>query len=200
MSASIMLCRISGALAKFENSVGLLVSRLFPPGGPDFALAGLELPANNTSTSWLPSAKEILEDCFLRAVPRNRRSLEKRHKRRFGHLDHVWKMLWLKKNLQSCMQCGNFHEPGILCPHCYHKVIEETKQISENIQKVLKLDPVDKDVIVLYENEEAPEFHEGKRIVEMQKPRPPWFSKNLMESSTQEPNDTAKELKPKDLA
>ncbi|XP_034247475.1 39S ribosomal protein L32, mitochondrial [Thrips palmi] len=200
MSAAIMH-RISNALSKFENSVGALLARLFPPAGPEFALAGLDTRACHPPTRFLPSAKQIWEDAILAAVPRNRRTIEKRLKRRFGHPDYVWKMMFLKKNLQTCMQCGSFHEPGLLCPNCYHKVIQETKEIRDKIQETLKLEPVEKDVIVLYENDQvASEFCDGKRIVEMEKPRPEWFTSNLMEPSTQGPNEDVKEVKPKDLA
>lgn len=60
----------------------------------------------------------------------------------------------------------------------------------------LKLNPVDKEVIVLYdgEKEQKPvEFWNGKRIIEMEKPRPQWFSKNLLQKSTQ-PNAETKEV------
>lgn len=40
-------------------------------------------------------------------------------------------------------------------------MIKETKEISEKIQETLKLEPVEKDVIVLYENDKpSPEFFE----------------------------------------
>lgn len=83
--------------------------------GPEFALAGIDRPACHEPTRFLPSAKQIWEDAILAAVPRNRRTIEKRLKRRFGNPEYVWKMMFLKKNLQTCMQCGNFHEPGLLC-------------------------------------------------------------------------------------
>lgn len=73
--------------------------------------------------------------------------------------------------------------------------------MQEKIQQELGLDPVDKEVIVLYDGEkgEQPtEFWEGKRIVEMERPRPAWFSKNLMQKTTQ-PAATTKEVKPNDL-
>ncbi|XP_026293577.1 39S ribosomal protein L32, mitochondrial [Frankliniella occidentalis] len=200
MSASNMLRRISSAVTKFENSIESLLQQFLPPG-PGFALAGVEQPFTKLPGICFPSAKKIWEDAILAAVPRNRRSIERRLTRRFGNPDYHYKMIFMKKNLQSCATCGNFHEPGLLCPHCYSKVIQETKEISDKIQETLKLEPIEKDVIVLYENDKvSPEFFEGKRIVEMEKPRPQWFSSNLMQPSTQEPDEDAKEVKPKDLA
>lgn len=74
--------------------------------------------------------------------------------------------------------------------------------MQEKIQENLGLDPVDKEVIVLYEGEKAEQSAEelkGKRIVEMKKPRPMWFTKNLLQKSTQQLSET-KEVKPSDLA
>lgn len=84
---------------------------------------------------------------------------------------------------------------------CYKTVIEETTAMQETIQNELKLEPVENEVIVLYdgEKEQKPEeFFEGKRIVEMKKVRPAWFSKNLLQGSTQPPSET-KDVKPSDL-
>ena len=196
-----MMHRVSKAFTKFENSVGILISRLFPPGGPGLSLAGVDFPHSNLPVVPSPSTNDLWDKSILAGVQRNRRSIEKRLSRRFGNIDYVYKMLLMKKNLMACMTCGHFHEPGALCPHCYHKVIKETREISDKIQETLKLEPVEKDVIVLYENDQpSPEFFEGKRIVEMQKPRPAWFASNLMQSSTQQPDEEATEVKPKDVA
>lgn len=84
---------------------------------------------------------------------------------------------------------------------CYKKVIEETKAMQEAIQNELQLEPVEKEVVVLYEGEKGgkpEEFFEGKRIVEIKKPRPAWFSKNLLQGTTQRPADT-KDVKPSNL-
>lgn len=84
---------------------------------------------------------------------------------------------------------------------CYKKVIDETREMQDAIQYELKLEPVEKEVVVLYsgEKEEKPdEFWEGKRIVEIPKERPSWFSKNLLQQTTQKPAST-KEVKPSDL-
>lgn len=132
------------------------------------------------------------------------------------------KILLPKTNLRVCNQCGHDHEVGVLCrklipqlikyqqivnanilpANCYKKVKEETEAMQEAIQAELKLDPVDKEVVVLYDGEKgkSPEMWQGKRIVEMKRPRPLWFSKNLTEKSTQAPSVTATEVKPTDLS
>lgn len=72
----------------------------------------------------------------------------------------------------------------------------ETKEIWDKLYSKLGLEPNDKDVVVLYEGEkekESNEFWNGKRIVEMEKPRPMWFSKNLLQKTTLG-NATTKEV------
>lgn len=99
---------------------------------------------------------------------------------------------------------------------------EETKLMQEKIEAELGLNPADNDVVVLYDGEkgnqvsdpnirnsfkqkwnnlfssQSSEYWNGKRIVEMNKPRPPWFSKNLLQKTTQQPA-TTKEVKTTDL-
>lgn len=85
--------------------------------------------------------------------------------------------------------------------HCYENVRLETKEMQDKIQQELGLSPVDQEVIVLYDGEKGDqpeEFWKGKRVVEMAKPRPAWFSRNLLQKTTQ-PAATTKEVKPSDL-
>lgn len=111
------------------------------------------------------------------------------------------KTIQRKTHLQICETCGNHKEIGILCAFCYDKVRKETAAIKEKILKKLHLKPVETEVVVLYDGERpegAEEFWEGKRIVEMEKPRPQWFSKNLLQRTTQK-NAITKEVKPNEL-
>lgn len=64
------------------------------------------------------SLKDVLGDGFLWAVPKHRRSIEKRLKRKFGHPDYIWKMMRPKTNLRVCNVCGDDHEAGVLCRKC----------------------------------------------------------------------------------
>lgn len=70
--------------------------------------------------------------------------------------------------------------------------------MQDAIQEKLGLEPVEKEVVVLYsgEKDEQPkEFFENKRIVELPKERPSWFSKNLLQETTQQPANTT-DVKP----
>uniref|UniRef100_A0A1A9WRP8 Large ribosomal subunit protein bL32m n=1 Tax=Glossina brevipalpis TaxID=37001 RepID=A0A1A9WRP8_9MUSC len=192
-------------LGNLINEVEALLPFIFRQGGPPPALSVATI--NHWTIDYdhqrRPySFKDLLGDGFLWAVPKHRRSVEKRLNRKFGLPEYNWKPLRVKTHLRTCNECGHDYEAGVLCTNCYNRAREETKLMQEKIQEELGLEPIEKDVIVLYEGErkdQPPEFFNGKRIVEMPKPRPMWFTKNLMQKTTQQPAIT-KELKPNDLA
>lgn len=73
--------------------------------------------------------------------------------------------------------------------------------MQDQIINDLGLKPDDKEVVVLYDGEkknQPAEFWNGKRVVEMVKHRPLWFSKNLLQKTTQQAA-TTKEVKTSDL-
>ncbi|GIY19855.1 39S ribosomal protein L32, mitochondrial [Caerostris darwini] len=148
---------------------------------PELCLAGNHYPISETRSSKPRDAQSILNDIigdgFLWGVPKRRRSLERRMTRRMG----FGKMILPKRNLIVCDACGHFHPVHTVCGNCYEKVKSETKLMQDAVMKELKLDPIDKEVVVLYENDpKDSESFRGKRIVEMDKVRPSWFSKNLL--------------------
>ncbi|CAG9133086.1 unnamed protein product [Plutella xylostella] len=149
------------------------------------------------------SLADLIGDGILYAMPKSRRTVEKRMKRKFGHPDYHYKLLLPKTNILVCTDCGHNYERGHLCANCYNKVEKETKEIQAQIREKLGTGPVEKDVVVLYEGETTPdqpkEFWNGKRIIEMKKERPKWFSKNLLQKTTQQPSNST-DVKPKDLA
>ncbi|KAJ6635991.1 39S ribosomal protein L32, mitochondrial [Pseudolycoriella hygida] len=195
-----ILVRLEVLLQHMEHSFPVLFGTKPPPSIVSLVASNSSVPISSNSVEPF-SLKDLIGDGFLWAVPRNRRTIEKRLKRKFGHPDYVWKLIKPKTTLRTCNQCGHDYEVGLLCPHCYDKVRKETELIQEKIQKELGLDPVDKEVIVLYDGEKGEKPNEqwnGKRIVEMQRPRPMWFSKNLMQKTTQ-PAATTEEAKPNEL-
>lgn len=157
------------------------------------------------------SLKDLIGDGFLFAVPIFRRTLEVRKTRKIG-IPYRGGPEGLKtlrsKPLQTCNNCGSDHEIGRLCPKCYERVKNESKEIWKRLTH-FNSQPIEKDVVVLYEGEKAKEpveFWQGKRIVEFKKPRPMWFSKNLLQKTTQPNAETMEvdkigtiELKPSKL-
>lgn len=74
--------------------------------------------------------------------------------------------------------------------------------MQDAIQDKLGLEPIEKEVVVLYsgERDEKPkEFFESKRIVEIPKERPSWFSKNLLQETTQQSSAGTDVVKPSKL-
>ncbi|KAM3967212.1 mitochondrial ribosomal protein L32 [Aphomia sociella] len=194
--------RINNILQMLKNVERTLFHNMFRGPPREFALTyvnDIRAPEHAKKIS----IKDIIGDGILLAVPKFRRTLERRWQRKFGSPEYIWKMLVPKSNIKVCQECGHHHERGRLCGHCYKKVENETNEIKEKIQEKLAQTPIDKDVIVLYEGEHIPEqpkeFWKGKRIIEMKKTRPQWFSKNLLQKSTQEPS-TSTDVKPTDLA
>lgn len=69
---------------------------------------------NNFPTSQF-SLKDIIGDGFLWGVPKSRRSVEKRWKRKFGDPYYVSKLIQPKTYLKTCNECGDDYEAGVLC-------------------------------------------------------------------------------------
>ncbi|XP_072758788.1 large ribosomal subunit protein bL32m [Anoplolepis gracilipes] len=201
--ASGIVNRLCVALQKFEQTIfQTIFGRGFPPGlcAIDCNSFLNEPKLNNRFGS--QSIEEILNNGILWAVPKRRRTIEKRLSRRFGKEDYCWKPPVAKTNLLICPNCGHNYEAGRLCGHCYEKVKVETEEMKAAIKKELGLQPVEEDVIVLYDGEKDDKTHEfwkNQRVVEMPKKRPSWFHRNLLEPTTQEPSDK-KDIKPTHLA
>ncbi|KAL6260089.1 39S ribosomal protein L32, mitochondrial [Pogonomyrmex barbatus] len=198
-----MMNRLSLILQKFEQAIQIIFGRGFPPE----PLCAIECngflneskPANRFGNY---SLKEIFENGILWAVPKQRRSYERRLKRRYGIMEYVWKPPIAKTNILICPNCGHNYEANCLCGHCYERVKLETKKIQAAIQEELGLSPVEENVIILYDGEKdskSDEFWKNQRVIEMPKKRPSWFHQNLLQPTTQKPSDE-KTIKPTNLA
>lgn len=83
-----------------------------------FCLAGIEetrKPTNKSSSALPFSVEALLKDSILWAVPKHRRTVEKRLNRKFGWPHQVWKPLVPKKDLLMCRSCGDHYKAGHLC-------------------------------------------------------------------------------------
>uniref|UniRef100_A0A4D5RNB5 Large ribosomal subunit protein bL32m n=1 Tax=Ixodes scapularis TaxID=6945 RepID=A0A4D5RNB5_IXOSC len=116
------------------------------------------------------------EDGVLWAVQTKRRSLERRQWRRIGH---PFFNVERKNNIRTCEVCGHFHLRHTICGHCYEKVKLETQQLQEAVQQKLGLQPVEREVALVYQGEPMPPKLDAV-AVEVPRPRPAWFSKNLL--------------------
>ncbi|KAK3731900.1 hypothetical protein RRG08_043234 [Elysia crispata] len=150
-------------------------------GPPSGALATLGLPSlPSLEPSQTPgqgnSTLGSIFDGILYAVPRHRRSVEKRlfRKHRFtGFMEHGTP----KTNIVPCLVCGNFKEKGHLCEHCYNRVRTETNEMQAKMGDDLKFDVPRSEMEFIYENEKPAE---GTYVVKMSKARPNWFPRRLL--------------------
>jgi len=161
-------------------------------GGLEPALVGWSLPFAHDG-NYTPQEEDKKSEGFLWGVPKKRTSLEKRWCKNMGAENWLWKMLIPKYNIRICETCGHHYEAKHLCRNCYERVKAETEVIRKKIEADIGRNPEDKGVVILYENEknvmEATELKQSDRmIVEIPKERPAWFSSNLLQKTTAEPD------------
>ncbi|XP_063705278.1 large ribosomal subunit protein bL32m [Culicoides brevitarsis] len=194
-----LINRLTNIVQRLDHIIPMILGR-HPPPDQMCCLAtfeGYHAPVPSKQFS----VKDFIGDGILWGVPKHRKTIEKRLKNRYGTPGLSSKMIPEKTHLRVCNSCGNHYEVGVLCPTCYENIRKETEIMQEKIKQELKMSPVENEVVVLYDGEKAEqpdEFWRGKRIIEMEKPRPKWFSKNLMQKSTQKPATTAA-VKPDEL-
>ena len=90
------------------------------------------------------------------------------------------------RKLRVDYKTGEDFELGRLAPLTYKKIMDETKAIQTKMRNAFKLgDPKDQPVAIRYEGDEKTQDSDSKnlRIVEMEKPRPQFFSPNLMQKA-----------------
>jgi len=182
------LRRLSIALRDLERSV---LQRLAPLGLNHFSEPALayDLCPNATAQPPQPlsqgpsqSALAGLFDGFLwGAVPKSRRSRERRATRQHG-LHKVRDYMTPKRNLIECLDCGVYHEAHSICGACYQKVREETEAMKASMDPEARLFNVPHtEVVYVYKGEESErKMFNGKYVVEVDRPRPEWFPKNLL--------------------
>ncbi|KAL1452830.1 hypothetical protein WDU94_007020 [Cyamophila willieti] len=199
--AHLVFSKLKINLLKIENTLACTLGfQQHPP--LDFNIAQVQnksFPEPKTLTKL--SLKELFDTSILWAAPKGRKTLEKRQMNRYGFKDQVWKMLMPRTDLTVCNTCGYTHHKKTLCGSCYAKVKEETTKLQDKIVAALGLNPVDKEVVVLYKGEKenaSDEFYKTHKVIEVEAERPPWFSKNLLQKTTQKPSDST-DVKPTEL-
>ncbi|XP_072455220.1 large ribosomal subunit protein bL32m [Notamacropus eugenii] len=154
--------------ARVEKALPSDLSAGFP--GPSWgpALAG-QGPA-------APDASGVADGLVWMAAPKNRRTVEVNRCRR----RNPQKMVKVKNNIDVCPECGHLKQKHVLCGYCYKKVREETAQIRRQIGKQeggpFKAPTIE--TVVLYQEEVASAEDQGKRIIERDRKRPSWFTRD----------------------
>ncbi|XP_071530693.1 large ribosomal subunit protein bL32m isoform X1 [Panulirus ornatus] len=170
---------------------------------PRLAVAvGDPIPQQHYPTSQPNALEDLTDNGILWAVQKSRRSREKRHMRKFGSQNGHKKMLPLLK-LLTCVDCGHVHEPGRLCPNCYSKNKEVTEVMQTAMNSFHGLNPIEHEVLPVFQGEKVEAengFFQGKRIVEVPRERPKWFSRRLTLKSNVTTSTASTIAKPTNLA
>ncbi|XP_078580411.1 large ribosomal subunit protein bL32m-like [Branchiostoma floridae x Branchiostoma japonicum] len=167
--------------AAFQNvEIRLLQAfGLHPPPGPALAIPGCHHPlqgsqdSDRTEPSGLSS---LLGGVFLMAAPKHRQSLERRQKRQ----RHPDKLIKPKENLFPCPECGSMMQEGFLCINCYQRIKYETDIIRQKIKET-ETDGLAStaETVVRYADETITESDKSKRVIEMARKKPHWFTKDM---------------------
>ena len=103
----------------------------------------------------------------------------------------------MNRKIRVDEKTGEYFESGKLAPKAYARIMDETAAIKARVSSTFGFGkPVDKEVIVRYQNDAKEAVNKSKLVVEMEKERPPFFSKNLVQKartgSNQESNTTVR--------
>lgn len=152
---------------------------------PIWALNSSLLPLSEEPKPF--SINELMKEGMLWGVPKKRPTIERRLQKRFGvprYPDNN-RLLKTRSDLIICERCGDHHEAFSICRTCYIEVKTETEKIKGEIKaQTNPLEPKEKEVFLKFENENANEHVDNCRIIEIARPRPKWFTKNLLAKST----------------
>lgn len=148
------------------------------------SLAPILLKPSITYPQPATTIEDIWDGILNAACPKRKVNKRKVLTRRYG--DENWKygqkLFKPKRNIITCPDCGSFHEYHTICRNCFKKIHEESKKIIASIRSAWGSNAVDKEVKVLYKDEQSPPT-EHLRIVELERPRPLWFTPNLSQKT-----------------
>ncbi|XP_077993823.1 large ribosomal subunit protein bL32m-like [Glandiceps talaboti] len=176
MAAHMLATRLRLVLQNLESKLRD-VFPFHPPIAPALAVTGsnnLQDKANQTNTGF---DIKSLWNGILWAVPKSKRSLERRRTRRRA----FEKRIHPRQDIIPCEVCGQPKLMYHLCGHCVQKVRTETEAIREKLGEEWHWNIPQTETLVLYEGESVTNTDKNKHIVEMKKKRPSWFSKELYE-------------------
>ncbi|XP_009903043.1 39S ribosomal protein L32, mitochondrial [Dryobates pubescens] len=163
---------------RLEHGLLLGFSRSqIPPWGPALAVqapALLPEPVGDTAES--NEVPSLFDSILWMAAPKKRRTIEVNRCRR----RNPNKLIKVKRNIDTCPECGNLKQKHVLCGYCYAKVKAETRLIRIEMGKKEggPFNAPTTETVVLYDGEKPTEKEGGKRIIERARKRPSWFGQN----------------------
>ncbi len=143
---------------------------------PSFALINIPSTSSPTPTSCLPDMSILL-------TQKHRATIERRRIRRHSDLPMslMNKYGTPRQDLHQCLECGTWHEKKTICGNCYDRIRKETQLMKDSYpnKDEFNYNHPQQEIMYVYKNEEKIS-DEKKRIVEIPRERPTWFSKNLI--------------------
>lgn len=161
-------------------------------------------------SSPVPSIQELMQDGILWGVPKKRPTVERRMHKRFGveNYPQYSPILRPRNDLVVCERCGDHHETFTICRTCYMEVKEETDKLKKEIKEQTDpLQPKERELLLRYEDDKPNETDDHEELVAQQnkfqfidvaRPRPNWFSRNLMLKSVYKNKVNNLTLRPED--
>jgi len=167
---------LSNFIARYHFLTDQLIrySRFFF-SSPTFAL--IDSPSISSSpTSCLPNMSILL-------TQKHRATIERRRIRRHSDLPMslMTKYGTPRQDLHQCLECGTWHEKKTICGNCYDRIRKETEAIKDSYpnKDEFNYNHPQQEIVYVYKNENHIS-DQTKRIVEIPRERPTWFSKNLI--------------------
>ncbi|KAL4228479.1 54S ribosomal protein L32 [Mactra antiquata] len=168
---------LAARIQRFINDFRTVVQRICVPGHTESYLPALCCTNDVTTSSPKEFRPADLFPSIVFAVPRNRRSLQKRQTRRNVLPDMA--NARVKKNIVICLNCGKPHERETICGNCYKKVKAETERMRGAMdQDDYYYNHPRQEVGYLYKGESTNDIpmYKGRYLVEIDDERPDWFS------------------------
>ena len=175
-------------LANFLGKTNLVAEQLiryarlmfFPPSSSGFALADIpSIPSSSSPSSlqsWLPDMSILL-------TQKHRATIERRRQRRHSDLPMSLMIKYgtPRQDLHQCLECGTWHEKKTICGNCYDRIRQETQAMKDSYpnKDEFQYNQTTQEIVYVYKND-PPINDSNKRIVEIPRERPSWFSKNLI--------------------
>lgn len=164
-----------------------LLARNWPSNHSNLALVGGFNPKTASGSGNL----DEIWDGMLWNTPKQRKNIKRKYRERYGEPFKWGNGRFIRENRKIRVDhaTGHHFELGKLSQFTYNQVMEETKSIQDAILEAFgRFQPKDKEVRIIYENETAKK-DDNVMPVEIPKPRPVFFSPNLVQK-TRVPSDS----------
>ena len=169
---------------------------------PDMGILPAASPLAGSSMRYNSGAKDdVLSWDGLLWKGIRRTSVEKRHLKRIGFKEWgTYKHVPKNHKITTDHRTGEHFIKGILAPTTYRKVMSETKDIQKKIRESFMGIPITQESQVIYSDDKVnKDTSKKKKIVEIEKERPSFFSANLLQKTITPSSDGITTVKPSGL-